>query len=80
MPTGGVERERLTVEPEATLAEEVSVFPGDGVPVQGAGHEAVPFHVPLVFGYQFETIGVPAPFITLKYISVGYKPAAANVT
>ena len=35
MPTGGVERERLTVEPEATLAEEVSVFPGAGVPAQG---------------------------------------------
>ena len=35
VPVGGVESERFTVDPDATLAEEVTVFPGDGVPEQG---------------------------------------------
>jgi hypothetical protein len=36
VPTGGVDRERFTVPLGApTVDEEVSVFPGDGVPEQG---------------------------------------------
>jgi hypothetical protein len=34
VPVGGVESERLTVDPDETLAEEVTVLPGVGVPEQ----------------------------------------------
>jgi hypothetical protein len=34
-PVGGVESERFTVDPIATLAEEATVLPGDGVPEHG---------------------------------------------
>jgi hypothetical protein len=31
-PVGGVESERFTVDPVATLAEDATVLPGDGMP------------------------------------------------